>query len=1072
MKLAKTTRPSAARVMPRSRLFRRLDRRRARLTWIAGPPGAGKTALVASYVAARRLHTVWYQLDEGDADPATFFYYLGATAAAPRRRALPLFTPEYARGLDAFSRRFFRELFGRLRPPFAIVFDNYERVPSDAPLHDVLREAVEELPEGGRLCVVSRAEPPPAFARLRVHGALDVLDSADLSLTATETAALVRRMAGHHVKPVTARSLHETAQGWVAGLLLLLERSRRVRGAVSSRGPLDRPVEDHLDPRPPSVLFDYFAGEVFEKADATARGVLLATSFLPRVTASLAQALAGVPTAGQVLDDLHRQNYFTSKHPGPEASYQYHPLFRDFLQMRADKELPASQRRDICRKGAGLLEAIGQIADAAALFREGGDTPGLAGLIRRNAAALVAQGRTATLENWFAALGRDVVEADAWLEYWLGACQVSSKPAMAFAHFERAFEAFDRQSDFTGVLLAWSGAVDAIFYQGAGLMAVDPWIDRLEGLVERAGGFPSSDVEARVAFSMFQALTFRRCVHPDLDDWRHRAESAATAVGATELLAMIQYLQAFRFIWQGLNAEACEAVTFLQAAARAGGLSPLATLMALIGSGSTLWTGAASTDAALETLAEARDVAQSTGVHVLDGFVFAHGIYAALCGENFIVADRLLADMRALGEGTSRLVDVAHNQYLAAWAALLRDDLPVATALLQNALRLAEESGIPVFIAQCQLAMATLMHARGEAAAAAAHLARGRAIGRQIASFALAYFALLVEAEFALDGRDERAAVAALREGFAIAKRQGIMLLPWWRRRLMARLCVVALDAEIEVDFVRTLIQKCRLVPPRAPIHVETWPWPVRIHALGRFEIMVNDASLRFTRKVQRKPLALLKAIIALGGHDVREQLLTDALWPDAEGDAAQIALTSAVYRLRRLLGHEQSVRRQDGRVSLDERTCWVDVWALERLLDLVNAMLSDGLDDDAWSEIVRLVDRASVLYRGALLADEPDAPWAIPTAERLRRRLVRLLCEVGGRSMQAAQWDAAARLYERAIDVDPCAEDGYRQLMTIYRRLGRPADVETLYERCRQSLAEILGTSPSVDLERLRGRR
>lgn len=91
---AKISRPSSSGVFPRDRLFRLLDHSRDQsILWITGPPGSGKTTLMTSWLEARQMHSLWYQVDEGDSDPASFFYYLrlAAKRANPRKRKpLPL----------------------------------------------------------------------------------------------------------------------------------------------------------------------------------------------------------------------------------------------------------------------------------------------------------------------------------------------------------------------------------------------------------------------------------------------------------------------------------------------------------------------------------------------------------------------------------------------------------------------------------------------------------------------------------------------------------------------------------------------------------------------------------------------------------------------------------------------------------------------------------------------------------------------------------------------------------------------------------------------------------------------
>jgi hypothetical protein len=171
LRIAKITAPDVSGVALRKRLFLLLDRcRKKPVVWITGPAGSGKTTLVADYLKRHRLPCLWYQLDEGDGDLAAFFYYmaLAAKKAAPRyRKAMPLLTPEYLQGIEVFARRWFEELFRRLDPSSVLVFDNYQDVPADSLFHSILGCALDTIPAGFSVIVLSRSEPPGGLARLR-----------------------------------------------------------------------------------------------------------------------------------------------------------------------------------------------------------------------------------------------------------------------------------------------------------------------------------------------------------------------------------------------------------------------------------------------------------------------------------------------------------------------------------------------------------------------------------------------------------------------------------------------------------------------------------------------------------------------------------------------------------------------------------------------------------------------------------------------------------------------------------------------------------------------------------------
>ncbi len=111
--IAKINRPKVPGVLLRSRLFAKLDENRDKaVIWMSAPGGSGKTTLVASYIDSRKMPCLWYRVDAQDADPATFFYYMGLALqekVSDKNKSLPLLTPEYVAGLKTFSQALLHE---------------------------------------------------------------------------------------------------------------------------------------------------------------------------------------------------------------------------------------------------------------------------------------------------------------------------------------------------------------------------------------------------------------------------------------------------------------------------------------------------------------------------------------------------------------------------------------------------------------------------------------------------------------------------------------------------------------------------------------------------------------------------------------------------------------------------------------------------------------------------------------------------------------------------------------------------------------------------------------------------
>lgn len=1043
--LGKFTRPRPVGALARTRLFHALDEVcRHPAAWVAGPPGAGKTTLVSTYVAQRRLRSVWYRVQEDDGDPATFFHYFGLAveAAAPGRRGAPLphFTPEYLLNPPVFTRRYFEQAYQRLKLPCVLVLDDYQEVAQDAPLHQVLREALEFLPAGMSVIALSRREPPPALAPLRARGTIALLGGEELKLTAEECGDIARLRKIGIEKPAL-QQLHERTQGWTAGVVLALEQKTQ-------------PGDAALLPAgaPPQVLFDYFAGDIFGKMARNVQTLLLGAAFLPSMAAHRVVELTGEAHADRVLGELARSNYFTLKlaraHPAP-AVYRFHPLFREFLLQRAQESLAPDALAKLREKAAALLEADGESADAVALLIAAGAWTEAMRVVLVHAREMLQQGRGLVLEGWLRALPDSLREQAPWALYWLGMCRLPFDPVEARGQLERAFRLFERSNDTAGVFCAWAGIIDTFVYEWAEFAPLDRWIDVLDELLGRHPRFPSPEIEARVVAGMFIALMYRQPQRSDLPQWAERLR--AIVLDAPDMRTQMTLgcqLMNYYTSWIGDLGSARLLFDAVRRPVPVADLDPLAyTAWCAMEAGYHWKVG--SHGECLRMLNDGLETCRRTGVQVMKSLLDTYGVAAGLASGDLTAADALLKDVAWMRNGRLRH---SHYHFLISITAFYRNDSLNALASAREAVAVADEAGVPFCRALHRLGLAHALFARGERREALVHSAEARRLARRMRIANIEFECLSSAIYFLLERGKRRAAVPLLRKLMHLARQLGDVRRSFWTPKIVTRLFAVALEHGIEVEYVRGVIRRRKLAPPPEALHLEQWPFPVRIYTLGRFSVLIDGKPLEFSGKAQRKPLELLMALVAFGGRDVSERQLTEALWPDAEGDAAHQACASALHRLRKLLACDQAISLQRNHSSLNPEYVWVDVWAFERWLGRQSGVARGSAPDTAVS-----------LYHGPFLGKEVDLAWAIPQRERLRAKFLRHLIQRGHSLFQSGEFASAIAVFEKGLNVDELAEEFYRNLMLCHQALDRRAEAIGVYQRCQKTLAAALGVAPAA---------
>jgi tetratricopeptide (TPR) repeat protein len=243
----------------------------------------------------------------------------------------------------------------------------------------------------------------------------------------------------------------------------------------------------------------------------------------------------------------------------------------------------------------------------------------------------------------------------------------------------------------------------------------------------------------------------------------------------------------------------------------------------------------------------------------------------------------------------------------------------------------------------------------------------------------------LARAHFALEAGDRDAALGVLRTLFAACREAKFYGFMRQTPLGVSRLAALALAHGVEAEYVRTLVRTRGLPAPSADL--ADWPWPLSIRTFGAFELRRHGEPVVSKGKAQKKPLELLKALVAHGARRVDAAMLTSLLWPDAEGDDAKTSFDSTLYRLRKLVDVDGAIMLSEGKLALDPASVWVDALALEALLD-----------DDTVAAA-----RALALARGDFLADEPASAWVVRARDRLKSRLLRAViaeaetCEASG---------------------------------------------------------------------------
>lgn len=380
-------RPPALRqaIVPRPRLTETF-KEGCLLTLISAPAGSGKTTLALTWAASQSSRIAWLSLDADDNDPIRF---IRGFAAALQAAGEELHLPAGQRDLKAIM----VELINQLgeASPILFVIDDYHLIVEES-IHAALAYLLDHMPGSLQLVLVTREEPPLPLARLRARRQLREIDLHDLRFTSEEVKTFLTQVMGLDLTLDQIRLLEEKTQGWVAGLQmagLSLQANTVQTIPIANEHPF---------------ITEYLLTEILNQQSPEIQRFLLDTSILDQFSVPLAKAMTS-EDAGKLLAKIQKSNLFITT---IGSWYQYHPLFREFLQTQLQNNFP-ERVEELHHQASHWFEQNGMIMESIQHAFANADHKRAARLISSVAPDYLKRGELVTLRRWLERLPESIL---------------------------------------------------------------------------------------------------------------------------------------------------------------------------------------------------------------------------------------------------------------------------------------------------------------------------------------------------------------------------------------------------------------------------------------------------------------------------------------------------------------------------------------------------------------------------------------------------------------------------------------------------------------------------------------
>ncbi|MBV6397009.1 MAG: HTH-type transcriptional regulator MalT [Anaerolineales bacterium] len=1037
--------------LPRPRLLDWLDSNSdKRLTLLSAPAGYGKTTLLADFIHASSLPFGWFTLDAQDSDPTVFLTYLIESLRSMKRapetltRAIGqtaqslLDSAEATVSPQRVLTVLINELAEQTISPWLLVLEDYHYVASPV-VHQLVDFLLENAPEGLRVIISTRVDPPLALARLRARGQLAELRSSSLRFRDDEVTKWMQADAPE-LSDENLNLLNEKTEGWAAALQII--RSSLNTGETQDFNALLSGLSGSQQ-----FVFDYLAEEVFKRLPEDLQEFLLRTSILQQMDSAACNAVADVNDAQSILEELEKQNLFLSSLDSQKRWYRYHYLFREFLLSRVQR-VEAESVIGLERSAGAHYESQGELEVALNHYLNAREYESSARVVSIFAADYVERGRVEALHRYLSALPARIMKANPELSLQHGNAHWRlGQTGAAIAAYEDARASFSSQNNSNGVCRALTRLAEVNRAQGNYRQA--------EALSNEALSFADLDHAARAEalMALAKSVGFLTGMDKGRELAEHAVNEARLAGDAVSALARANFLQSLGQIcwWHG---DPQATVRYCQEALQIAPdeFSPIGAQAHI--SLATPYLYWHELDKALRDAERGLQIAQTLHLkELLPSAYTALGNILTRMGETA----RAEACLRQGMEIGQQLGSASFEQLMA--TGFLAYNL-CGQGRVEEARQLAEgalwsHTGNPdtyeAYVCRSVLADVALENGQREKAEALFTELIEAGERRQFRlPLAMVYFGL---AYIHLETKRNESGLKYARETLRLieASRTFQLFLDQGARSLIVAQALIR--AGEKSPFLERVLEN---LPEKPAATISIQDHVIQVQCFGNFRVSVNGQEVSQERWVSAKARDLLAYFVTMRGEKIPADKAFDAIWGEKER-TSRTAFHTALSRLRNALKSGEDNPRL---ILVEVGEYWLDSARFRIDVDEFNSALAQARAATNSATRAEWHERAVSLYHGEYLQNL-YYEWVFPERRRLTQSYLGALQELAAYCLTIQNPQQAVTYIEKAIPLDPLDEDLYCLGMRAYAESHRRANVSRLFSDLSLLLQKEMNTRP-----------